>query len=221
MLLFSKGTPKQKTAVRRDGSERTQLQCAKRFSRVLLFVILRILALRILLIMGFSRQEYWNGLSFRSVTMPLFKWNMCSQSLHCVLLCVTRHCSPPGSSVHGILQARTLEWAAMTSSGGVFPIQGLNLHCGWILYCWVTREALNGVYILAIPNIKILDFDSMRIWMINYMYPLFLFPPLPQEGQFLVIRKCFSSLPSILILWDLLSFHFRLLKLNENWINNC
>ena len=28
------------------------------------------------------------------------------------------NCSPPGSSVHGILQARMLEWAAMPSSGG-------------------------------------------------------------------------------------------------------
>ena len=27
-------------------------------------------------------------------------------------------CSPPGSSVHGILQARTLEWVAIPSSGG-------------------------------------------------------------------------------------------------------
>ena len=27
-------------------------------------------------------------------------------------------CSPPGSSVHGILQARILEWAAMLSSRG-------------------------------------------------------------------------------------------------------
>ena len=26
-------------------------------------------------------------------------------------------CSPPGSSVHGILQARVLEWAAISSSG--------------------------------------------------------------------------------------------------------
>ena len=26
-------------------------------------------------------------------------------------------CGPPGSSVHGILQARTLEWVAMPSSG--------------------------------------------------------------------------------------------------------
>ena len=28
--------------------------------------------------------------------------------------------SPPGSSVHGILQARVLEWAAMPSSRGSF-----------------------------------------------------------------------------------------------------
>ena len=34
--------------------------------------------------------------------------------------------SPPGSSAHGILQARILEWVAMLSSGGIFPIQGLN-----------------------------------------------------------------------------------------------
>ena len=36
--------------------------------------------------------------------------------------------SPPGSSVHGILQVRILEWAAMPSSRGIFPSQGLNLH---------------------------------------------------------------------------------------------
>ena len=33
---------------------------------------------------------------------------------------------PPGSSVHGILQARILEWVAMPSSRGIFPTQGLN-----------------------------------------------------------------------------------------------
>ena len=30
-------------------------------------------------------------------------------------------CNLPGSSVHGILQARTLEWAAMPSSRGSSP----------------------------------------------------------------------------------------------------
>ena len=32
------------------------------------------------------------------------------------LLCRPRDCSPPGSPVHGILQARTLEWVTISSS---------------------------------------------------------------------------------------------------------
>ena len=36
----------------------------------------------------------------------------------CPTLCDPRDCSPPGSSVHGILQARMLEWGAMHFSGG-------------------------------------------------------------------------------------------------------
>ena len=38
-------------------------------------------------------------------------------SLSCVRLCNPMDCSSPGSSVHGILQARTLEWAAFPSPG--------------------------------------------------------------------------------------------------------
>ena len=34
----------------------------------------------------------------------------------CLTLCDPVACSPPGSSVHGILQARVLEWVAMPSS---------------------------------------------------------------------------------------------------------
>ena len=36
----------------------------------------------------------------------------------CPTLCNPMDCSPPGSSVHGILQARTLEWVAMPSYRG-------------------------------------------------------------------------------------------------------
>ena len=36
----------------------------------------------------------------------------------CPTLCDPMHCSPPGSSVHGILQAGILEWVAMPSSRG-------------------------------------------------------------------------------------------------------
>ena len=34
----------------------------------------------------------------------------------CTTLCDSMDCSPPGSSVHGILQARTLEWVASSFS---------------------------------------------------------------------------------------------------------
>ena len=36
-------------------------------------------------------------------------------------LCEPMDCSPQGSSVHGILQARILEWIAMLSSRGPSP----------------------------------------------------------------------------------------------------
>ena len=45
--------------------------------------------------------------------------------------------SPPGSSVHGILQARILEWGASPFSRGSSLPKGLNLgllHCRQILY---------------------------------------------------------------------------------------
>ena len=55
----------------------------------------------------------------------------------CLTLCDPRDCSPPGSSVHGILQARILGWVVISSSRRVFPTQGLNpglLPCRRILY---------------------------------------------------------------------------------------
>ena len=42
-----------------------------------------------------------------------------AQSLQsCLTLCNSMDCSPPGCSVHGILQARILEWVATPSSRG-------------------------------------------------------------------------------------------------------
>ena len=55
----------------------------------------------------------------------------------CPTLCDPMDCGLPGSSVHGILQTRILEWVAMPSSGGIFLTQGLNsglLHCRQTLY---------------------------------------------------------------------------------------
>ena len=45
----------------------------------------------------------------------------CLVAKSCPTLCDPTDCSPPGSSVHGILQARMLEWVAISSSRGSNP----------------------------------------------------------------------------------------------------
>ena len=55
----------------------------------------------------------------------------------CPTLCDPMDCSPSGSFVHGILQARILEGVAIPFFRGIFPTQGSNLgllHCRQILY---------------------------------------------------------------------------------------
>ena len=71
---------------------------------------------------------------------------VCAQS--CLTLCNPMDCSPPGSSVHGIFQARILEWVAISSSRGssqprngpmflVFPALA-----GRLFTTCISREAL-------------------------------------------------------------------------------
>ena len=55
-----------------------------------------------------------------NVCIYVFHIHMCcAKSLQsCLTLCDPKDCSLPGSSTHGILQARILEWVAMPSSSG-------------------------------------------------------------------------------------------------------
>ena len=60
-----------------------------------------------------------------------------------VTLCDPTDCSPPGSSVHGILQARRLEWVAISSSrGSSQPRNQTHISCfgRWILYHCTTSH---------------------------------------------------------------------------------
>ena len=74
--------------------------------------------------------------------------HVCVLSLQsCLTLCDPMDCSPPGSSVYGILQARILEWVPMPSSrGSSQPRDGTCSSCSscfsrWILYHCATWEA--------------------------------------------------------------------------------
>ena len=64
--------------------------------------------------LGFSRQEYWSGLLFLLQCMKVKSESEVSQS--CLTLSNPMDCSLPGSSVHGIFQARVLEWVAIAYS---------------------------------------------------------------------------------------------------------
>ena len=62
--------------------------------------------------LGFSRQEHWIGLPFPSPTHE--SESEVTQS--CPTPSDPMDCSLPGSSVHGIFQARVLEWDAIAFS---------------------------------------------------------------------------------------------------------
>ena len=80
--------------------------------------------------MGSSRQEYWSGLPFpspedlpnsgikaRSPALQAAEPRAAAKSVQsCPTLCDPKDGSPPGSPVPGILQARTLEWVAISFS---------------------------------------------------------------------------------------------------------
>ena len=62
----------------------------------------------------------------------------------CRTFCDPMDCSPPGSSVHGILQARILEWVAMPSSRGSSQARDwtqVSCTAGGLFTIWTTREA--------------------------------------------------------------------------------
>ena len=102
----------------------------KLLSRVQLFATQWCVAYQAPQSMGFSRQEYWSashfllqGILLTQETNPGLPH--CRQTLYhlicevaqsCLTLWDPMDCSPPGSSVHGIFQARILEWVAISYS---------------------------------------------------------------------------------------------------------
>ena len=66
----------------------------------------------------------------------------------CPILCNHMDCSPLGSSVHVILQARIQEWVAIPFSRGSFQPRDrtqVSHIVGWFFTIWATREEPNNV----------------------------------------------------------------------------
>ena len=66
---------------------------------------------------------------------------VCEVAQLCLALCDPLGCSPPGSSVHGILQARVLEWVVISFSRDFLDIKNFNLVV--FFFCNHKKEHIN------------------------------------------------------------------------------
>ena len=90
------------------------------------------------------RQGHFLKAAYNPIWQAVFSKVVMSVTQSCPTLCDPMDCNPPGSSVHEILQARTLEWVCHFLLQRIFPTQGLNpglLQCRQILYHLSYQEA--------------------------------------------------------------------------------
>ena len=92
---------------------------------------------------------------------------MCSADQSCLTLCDPTDWGPPGSSVHGILHARILEWVALSPPGalpdpGIKPKTQVSCISRWILYhcttstnVWPLFLKKSLFYLISIQTYKI------------------------------------------------------------------
>ena len=93
---------------------------------------------------------------------PLSWINICLVPQLCPAFCNPRADSPPGFSVHGILQARILEWVAIPfSRGSSWPKNWSEVSCiaGRFFTIWATRET----HLCLISRVLIIDSYSFYL----------------------------------------------------------
>ena len=76
----------------------------------------------------------------------------CSVGQLCLTLCDPMDCSLPGSSVHGIFQAKILEWATALLLQVIFWTQGLSLHLLRLLHWQMDSLPLHFLTFLVLQG---------------------------------------------------------------------
>ena len=87
---------------------------------------------------GWEQSKVKASLTFKTMCVC-----MCAQLYP--TLCRVTDCSPPGSSVHGISQARRLEWVAISSSrGSSWPRDWNHVSCVSCIGRWILYQLSHG-----------------------------------------------------------------------------
>ena len=123
------------------------------FSCIRLCVTPQVAAHQASLSLRFSRREYWNGLPFPS---PMHAGMLSRFSR--VQLYDPMDSSPPGSSVPGILQARTLEWVAISFFNACMHAKLLQ---PWPTLCDPTDSSPPGSSVHGILQARILEWVAI------------------------------------------------------------
>ena len=112
-----------------------------------------------------GRISFFQSMSNIPLCVYIYIYGVSAKSLQsCLTLCDPVNCSPPGSSVHGILQTRLLEWVATPSSrGSSWP----RLWSCISYVSFIGRQVLYHLCLLGSPCILahlLYSVQEMRVW---------------------------------------------------------
>ena len=86
-----------------------------------------------------SRKYFYDSFSLLKILLALSSCLVFAQS--CPTHCDPLDCSPPGSSIHGISQARILEWVAISRPRDQTHVSCVSCIAGRFFKCWAIKEA--------------------------------------------------------------------------------
>ena len=207
-------------------NSKPMLLLLSRFSRVRLCATPETAAHQALPSLGFSRQEHWSGLLFPSPMQEseseVTQW--------CLILSDPMDCSPPGSSIHGIFQAKVLEWVPLPFLKPIlathfsFPLPKLAItSCFKDLYkplekCLVCNKHLQGCktkYLCTFfwrkknPVARLLLCDDYKvIWKQNMPHRMPVHPALPWPASIQLFCDSVSHPVTLLVASEWAGFGF-------------
>ena len=141
----------------------------------------------------------------------------CKPLQSCPTLCNPMDCSPPGSSVHGILQARTLEWVTVSSSRGhntSQPRDWTHISCSSRMvgrFFTATREARSQVvckyYTILYKGLEHWAWGIMEPISCEYRYRAMTVFPVQTKSRWVEIKQFIFAAACVKVLLEVFWYH--------------